>query len=71
MILTAEERFADNLVLGVWAVIALVGTAQECPDIAHAMALLSKAERILTGIIPHMARHALLGLSGSEPPTLQ
>jgi len=69
--LTTDERLTDDLVLGLWAAISLLGTAQTCPDIANTMALLSKAERILSGIIPHMARRALRGLSGLEPPTLQ
>ena len=71
MILNADERFADDLILGLWAALTLLGTARNSRDIANTMVLLSKAERILSGVIPHMARQVLLGLSASEPRTIQ
>jgi hypothetical protein len=51
-----EEPLGDDLVLGIWAAIALLGASRRCPDRAKKTELVSKAERILSAIIPHLAR---------------
>jgi hypothetical protein len=60
-----DELRADDMVLGIWAAIALLGAARECSDTADLPRLVSKAERILSGVIPHLARLALVGSSAS------
>jgi hypothetical protein len=62
---TKDELLADDLVLGIWAAIALLGAARECSDTADLPGLVSKAERILSGVIPHLARLALAGAPAS------
>jgi hypothetical protein len=71
MIQKADERFVDDLILGLWAAVTLLGSARNCSDIANTMVLLSKAETILSAIIPRMARRVLFDLSASTPRTLQ
>jgi hypothetical protein len=71
MIQKADERFVDDLILGLWAAVTLLGSARNCSDIANTMVLLSKAETILSAIIPHMARRVLFDLCASTPRTLQ
>jgi hypothetical protein len=61
-----DEHLADDLVLGIWAAIVLLGAVRECDDAADLAGIVSKAERILSGVIPHLARLASVGLSTSE-----
>jgi len=63
---TNDEKLADDLVLGIWAAIVLLGAARQAPDISKATELLSKAERILNGVIPHIARWGLIDSLGSR-----
>lgn len=65
-----DEKLADHLVLGIWAAIALLGAARDCPDTANSTGLISKAERILSGVLPHLARWALADSSASARPAL-
>jgi hypothetical protein len=60
-----DEELGDDLVLGIWAAIALLGAARDCRDTANSTGLVSKAERILSGVLPHLARWALSGSSAS------
>jgi hypothetical protein len=60
-----NENLADDLVLGIWAAIVLLGAARHAPDISKSTEILSKAERILNGVIPHIARCGLIGSLGS------
>ena len=62
-----DEPLADDLVLGVWAAIALFGSARRCPDRANETVLVAKAELILSAVIPHLARRALVGPRGEAP----
>src|SRR5262252_9387338 len=48
-----DEHLADDLVLGVWAAIVLLGAVRECDDAADLAGIVSKAEQILSGVIPH------------------
>jgi hypothetical protein len=66
MRIAGDEQLADDLVLGIWAAIALLDAARRCPDIAKSADLLSKAERILSGIIPHIAQWGLIHSLGSR-----
>jgi transcriptional regulator with XRE-family HTH domain len=65
LIVDRDEPLVDDLVLGVWAVIALLGAARECDDAADLSGLVSKAEQILSAVIPHLAALALTGPSAS------
>src|SRR5215469_15697927 len=65
-----DEPLVDDLVLGVWAVIALLGAARECDDTADMSGLVSKAEQVLSAVIPHLAALALTGPSASMPGSL-
>ena len=70
MHIATDEQLADDLVLGIWAAIALLGAAHQCPDGAKLTDLLMKAERILSGVIPHIARWGLTGSLGPGPDTV-
>jgi hypothetical protein len=59
-----DENLADDLVLGIWAAIVLLGAARHSPDTGKSTDLLSKAERILSGVIPHVARWGSIGSPG-------
>ena len=61
-----DEQLADDLVLGIWAAIALLDAARRCTDTAESADLLSKAERILSGVIPHIAQWGLIRSLGSR-----
>jgi hypothetical protein len=65
-----DEKLADDLILGIWAVIVLLGSARHSPDTGKSTDLLSKAERILSGVIPHIARLGSIGSLGLGPDTL-
>jgi hypothetical protein len=65
-----DEPLVDDLVLGVWAVIALLGSARECDDAAGLSGLISKAEQILSAVIPHLAALAQTGPSAPMPAAL-
>ena len=65
-----DELLVDDLVLGIWAVIALLGTARECHEAAELPGLVSEAELILSGVIPHLARLALAGSPASVQAAL-
>jgi hypothetical protein len=41
-----DKSLADDLVLGIWAAINLLGAARQCPDMAASTDLVSKAEQI-------------------------
>jgi hypothetical protein len=66
----SDEELADHLVLGIWAAIVLLGAARHSSDIGRSTALLSKAERILSGVIPHIVRWGLISFRGPGPGTL-
>jgi hypothetical protein len=71
----SDEELADHLVLGIWAAIVLLGDARHSSlalarDIGRSTALLSKAERILSGVIPHIVRWGLISFRGPGPGTL-
>src|SRR4051812_20040534 len=66
----SDEQIAEDLVLGVWAAIALLGAARQCADLSRLTDLLTRAERILSGVIPHIARWGLTGSPGTEPDTV-
>ena len=58
--LTADrEPIADDVVLDIWAAIALLGDARECADAL-----------ILSGAISHVARWAFIGSLASIGPRL-
>lgn len=65
-----DEPLVDDLVLGVWTAISLLGVARECHDTADLSGLVSKAEFILGAIMPHLARLALVGAPASEQAAL-
>jgi hypothetical protein len=60
-----DEKLADDLVLGIWAAIVLLGAARHSPGVGKSTDLLAKAERILSGVIPHIARWGMIGSLGS------
>ena len=70
MNVSRDGPLVDDLVLGVWAVIALLGAARECDDTAGLSGLVSKAEQILSAVIPQLAALALTGPSASIPGAL-
>ena len=70
MITEDREPIADDVVLDIWAAIALLGDARECADAANLAELLSKAELILSGAISHVARWAFIGSLASIGPRL-
>jgi hypothetical protein len=57
---TADEQPADDVVLEIWAAIALLGEARERDDATGLAELLSNAETILSGVISHVARWTLM-----------
>jgi hypothetical protein len=59
-----DEKLADDLILGIWAAIVLLGTARYSPDTGKSTDLLSKAERILSGVMPHITRLGSIGSLG-------
>jgi hypothetical protein len=71
IMLTADQKpIADDVVLDIWAAIALLGDARECADAANLAELLSKAELILSGAILHVARWSSIGSLASIGPRL-
>jgi hypothetical protein len=60
-----EEPLGDDLVLGIWTAISLLGAARRCPDGANKTKLISEAEWILSAVIPHLAQRILLGSSAT------
>jgi hypothetical protein len=55
MHISNNKPLADDLVLGIWAAISLLGGARQCPDMAASTDLVCKAELILSRVIPHVA----------------
>jgi hypothetical protein len=60
-----HAAFIDDVLLRVWKVIELLGTAREAGDTDQSIELVSRAEHILSAIIPHLARGALPAISPS------
>ena len=71
MMAAPDEPLVDDLVLGLWAVISLLGAARQCQDLPAMPGLVAKAEQILSAIIPHLARLASVGSTASVPATLR
>jgi hypothetical protein len=61
---------ADDVVLSIWAAIALLSDAGECSDATELAELLSTVETILTDVISQVVRCAVLGSFTSTRPTL-
>ena len=59
----------DDLILGLWAAIALLGASHRRPDRANKTELVAKAERILSALIQHLADRTLLRPSARMPGT--
>ncbi|MGC2202138.1 MAG: hypothetical protein WA633_18620 [Stellaceae bacterium] len=67
MRISNNKPLADDLVLGIWAAISLLGDARQCPDMTASTDLVYKAELILSRVIPHVARCELDGSAWISP----
>jgi hypothetical protein len=56
----SHSGVTDDVVMKLWAAIALLGDARGCRDPAHFAELLSEAETLLGDVIAHVATSTLV-----------
>jgi hypothetical protein len=70
MLMVDREPVADDVILDIWATIALLSDARECSDATDLAELLSIAETILTDVISQVAQWVIIGSFASMRRTV-
>jgi hypothetical protein len=60
IVVASDTGIIEDLVMKLWAAIALLGDARGCLDTAHFAELVLEAERLLSNVIAHLAASTLI-----------